>query len=126
MQGEPQAAFFSFSFLFYHSTPFNSHIFISFVCVVCMHQTLQNGQCVLQVLGLVLAFGNFMNGGNRSRGQADGFTLDILPKLKDVKSSVSLCCRSKSKHHSVYRSRRPIKCYSQANRLEMYVQYTFE
>lgn len=42
-----------------------------------------------QVLGLVLAFGNFMNGGNRSRGQADGFTLDILPKLKDVKSSVS-------------------------------------
>lgn len=42
-----------------------------------------------QVLGLVLAFGNFMNGGNRTRGQADGFTLDILPKLKDVKSSVS-------------------------------------
>ncbi|XP_071015147.1 uncharacterized protein [Oncorhynchus clarkii lewisi] len=51
--------------------------------------TLQRGQCVMQVLGLVLAFGNFMNGGNRSRGQADGFTLDILPKLKDVKSSVS-------------------------------------
>ncbi len=46
-------------------------------------------QAVLQVLGLVLAFGNIMNGGNRSRGQADGFTLDILPKLKDVKSSVS-------------------------------------
>lgn len=42
------------------------------------------------MLGLVLAFGNFMNGGNRSRGQADGFTLDILPKLKDVKSSVSM------------------------------------
>uniref|UniRef100_A0A3Q1HZ98 FH2 domain-containing protein n=1 Tax=Anabas testudineus TaxID=64144 RepID=A0A3Q1HZ98_ANATE len=50
-------------------------------------KTLQSGSCVLQVLGLVLAFGNFMNGGNRSRGQADGFTLDILPKLKDVKSS---------------------------------------
>ncbi|XP_078129423.1 uncharacterized protein fmn2a [Sander vitreus] len=50
-------------------------------------KTLQNGKCVFQVLGLVLAFGNFMNGGNRSRGQADGFTLDILPKLKDVKSS---------------------------------------
>ncbi|XP_026165394.1 formin-2 [Mastacembelus armatus] len=50
-------------------------------------KTLQSGKCVLQVLGLVLAFGNFMNGGNRSRGQADGFTLDILPKLKDVKSS---------------------------------------
>ncbi|RXN08892.1 formin-2-like protein [Labeo rohita] len=48
---------------------------------------LQSSQAVLQVLGLVLAFGNIMNGGNRSRGQADGFTLDILPKLKDVKSS---------------------------------------
>lgn len=47
---------------------------------------------MLQVLGLVLAFGNFMNGGNRSRGQADGFSLDILPKLKDVKSSVSSPC----------------------------------
>ena len=42
-----------------------------------------------RVLGLILAFGNFMNGGNRTRGQADGFSLDILPKLKDVKSSVS-------------------------------------
>ncbi|KAM9364975.1 LOW QUALITY PROTEIN: formin-2 [Pholidichthys leucotaenia] len=49
-------------------------------------KTLQNSKCVLQVLGLVLAFGNFMRG-NRSRGQADGFTLDILPKLKNVKSS---------------------------------------
>uniref|UniRef100_A0AAX7T4M7 FH2 domain-containing protein n=1 Tax=Astatotilapia calliptera TaxID=8154 RepID=A0AAX7T4M7_ASTCA len=39
------------------------------------------------ILGLILAFGNFMNGGNRTRGQADGFSLDILPKLKDVKSS---------------------------------------
>lgn len=44
----------------------------------------------MQVLGLVLAFGNYMNGGNKTRGQADGFGLDILPKLKDVKSSVSI------------------------------------
>ncbi|KAJ3610595.1 hypothetical protein NHX12_022687 [Muraenolepis orangiensis] len=50
-------------------------------------KVLQSGKCVMQILGLVLAFGNFMNGGNRSRGQADGFTLDILPKLKDVKSA---------------------------------------
>ncbi|XP_052468010.1 formin-2 isoform X3 [Carassius gibelio] len=50
-------------------------------------KALQSGSGVLKVLGLVLAFGNFMNGGNRTRGQADGFTLDILPKLKDVKSS---------------------------------------
>ncbi|XP_060048016.1 formin-2 [Erinaceus europaeus] len=50
-------------------------------------ETLKNGPGVIQVLGLVLAFGNYMNGGNKTRGQADGFGLDILPKLKDVKSS---------------------------------------
>ncbi|KAJ0016043.1 hypothetical protein NQD34_014333 [Periophthalmus magnuspinnatus] len=53
---------------------------------------LKESETVKQVLGLVLVFGNFMNGGNRTRGQADGFTLDILPKLKDVKSSVSTAC----------------------------------
>ncbi|XP_072772378.1 formin isoform X2 [Nerophis lumbriciformis] len=41
---------------------------------------------VRDVLGLVLALGNHMNGGSRIRGQADGFGLEILPKLKDVKS----------------------------------------
>ncbi|KAL2083647.1 hypothetical protein ACEWY4_021420 [Coilia grayii] len=66
-------------------------------CMGCVHRkveilqrvckTLQTGKGVIQVLGLILAFGNFMNGGNRTRGQADGFALDILPKLKDVKSS---------------------------------------
>uniref|UniRef100_A0A6J0T6J9 Formin-2 n=1 Tax=Pogona vitticeps TaxID=103695 RepID=A0A6J0T6J9_9SAUR len=50
-------------------------------------ETLKSGPGVMRVLGLVLAFGNYMNGGNRTRGQADGFGLDILPKLKDVKSS---------------------------------------
>ncbi|XP_055464456.1 formin-2 [Psammomys obesus] len=50
-------------------------------------ETLKNGPGVIQVLGLVLAFGNYMNAGNKTRGQADGFGLDILPKLKDVKSS---------------------------------------
>ncbi|XP_039593892.1 formin-2 isoform X1 [Polypterus senegalus] len=49
--------------------------------------TLYSTNSVMKILGLVLAFGNFMNGGNRTRGQADGFALDILPKLKDVKSS---------------------------------------
>ncbi|XP_029984597.1 formin isoform X1 [Sphaeramia orbicularis] len=41
---------------------------------------------VREVMGLVLALGNHMNGGSRTRGQADGFGLEILPKLKDVKS----------------------------------------
>ncbi|XP_063078857.1 formin-1-like [Engraulis encrasicolus] len=43
-------------------------------------------ESVREVVGLVLALGNYMNGGSRVRGQADGFALDILPKLKDVKS----------------------------------------
>lgn len=46
---------------------------------------LKSSKEVTSVLGLVLAFGNYMNGGNVARGQADGFELDILPKLKDVK-----------------------------------------
>ncbi|XP_072265188.1 formin-2 isoform X2 [Pyxicephalus adspersus] len=48
---------------------------------------LKEDLAVLRVLGLILAIGNYMNGGNRTRGQADGFALDILPKLKDVKSN---------------------------------------
>ncbi|XP_068110027.1 formin-1 isoform X1 [Hyperolius riggenbachi] len=43
-------------------------------------------ESVKDIMGVVLAFGNYMNGGNRTRGQADGFGLEILPKLKDVKS----------------------------------------
>lgn len=39
------------------------------------------------VMESILAFGNYMNGGTQ-RGQADGFDLNILPKLKDVKSMV--------------------------------------
>lgn len=51
--------------------------------LVC--EMLQTRKEVTNILGLVLAFGNYMNGGNIARGQADGFELDILPKLKDVK-----------------------------------------
>ena len=44
------------------------------------------GQNTRKVMGVILACGNYMNGGNLQRGQADGFAIDILPKLKDVKS----------------------------------------
>ncbi|XP_035851223.1 formin isoform X2 [Sander lucioperca] len=54
---------------------------ISSVC-----KALLESDGVTEVMGLVLALGNYMNGGNRTRGQADGFGLEILPKLKDVKS----------------------------------------
>ncbi|XP_028858427.1 formin isoform X7 [Denticeps clupeoides] len=51
------------------------------VCEALLHR-----QSVRDIMGLVLVLGNYMNGGNRTRGQADGFGLEILPKLKDVKS----------------------------------------
>ncbi|KAG5846858.1 hypothetical protein ANANG_G00119440 [Anguilla anguilla] len=51
-----------------------------------MCKCLLNRPSVRDVIGLILALGNYMNGGNRTRGQADGFSLEILPKLKDVKS----------------------------------------
>uniref|UniRef100_A0A8C9TX74 Formin 1 n=1 Tax=Scleropages formosus TaxID=113540 RepID=A0A8C9TX74_SCLFO len=54
---------------------------VSRVCKGLLERT-----SVKDMMGLVLAFGNYMNGGNRTRGQADGFGLEILPKLKDVKS----------------------------------------
>ncbi len=40
-----------------------------------------------QVFSVILSCGNYMNGGNLQRGQADGFNIDILPKLKDVKGN---------------------------------------
>ncbi|XP_022329894.2 uncharacterized protein LOC111128535 isoform X2 [Crassostrea virginica] len=49
-------------------------------------QMLIQGKTVRDILGLVLAIGNYMNGGNRSRGQADGFGIEILAKLRDVKT----------------------------------------
>ena len=38
---------------------------------------------------MILSFGNYMNGGTQ-RGQADGFDLGILAKLRDVKSMVGI------------------------------------
>ncbi|XP_013179590.1 PREDICTED: formin-like protein 6 isoform X1 [Papilio xuthus] len=42
-----------------------------------------------QLFAIILTLGNYMNGGNGQRGQADGFGLEILAKLKDVKSKHS-------------------------------------
>lgn len=49
-------------------------------------QLLMTSESLKKVLAIILALGNYMNGGNRQRGQADGFGLEILPKLRDVKS----------------------------------------
>ncbi|XP_054155040.1 formin-2-like [Oppia nitens] len=40
---------------------------------------------IKEIFAIILTLGNYMNGGNRDRGQADGFGLEILPKLRDVK-----------------------------------------
>ncbi|XP_014673617.1 PREDICTED: formin-2-like [Priapulus caudatus] len=49
-------------------------------------QVLLTGRGVQRMMSLILAIGNYMNGGSRTRGQADGFNIEILPKLRDVKS----------------------------------------
>lgn len=46
-------------------------------------------ESIRKLFSIILTLGNYMNGGNMQRGQADGFGLDILPKLKDVKSNDS-------------------------------------
>lgn len=52
-------------------------------------QFLTNSTELKEVLAIILTLGNYMNGGNLTRGQADGFGLEILSKLKDVKSKDS-------------------------------------
>lgn len=52
------------------------------------HFLMENVELKL-LFSIILTLGNYMNGGNRQRGQADGFTLEILGKLKDVKSKES-------------------------------------
>ena len=47
----------------------------------------RQSRALRSVFGLILAFGNYMNGGNKSRGQADGFTIESLNKITAVKSS---------------------------------------
>jgi len=56
------------------------------------HQAIRGSQHLKKALGLLLGIGNYLNGGTQ-RGQADGFTLEILETLvttKDVHNSTSL------------------------------------
>ncbi len=53
-----------------------------FLCLLLLLSTVSRPK----VFSIILSCGNYMNGGNRQRGQADGFAIDILPKIKDVKS----------------------------------------
>jgi hypothetical protein len=51
-----------------------------------MCEELMTSEKIKKILGIILACGNFMNATNKTRGDADGFDLAILPNLKDVKS----------------------------------------
>ena len=57
---------------------------LSNIGAIC--QELCQSEKIKKVLGIILACGNHMNASNKTRCDADGFDLSILPKLKDVKS----------------------------------------
>ncbi|XP_068085299.1 protein cappuccino isoform X2 [Anabrus simplex] len=57
--------------------------------IKCTCQFLMTSESLKTILAIILALGNYMNGGNRTRGQADGFHLEILGRLRDVKSNDS-------------------------------------
>ncbi|ELP91844.1 formin 1,2/cappuccino, putative [Entamoeba invadens IP1] len=50
---------------------------------------LKSSLCYKKFLGVVISLGNYMNGGNATRGQADGFNIDFLLKLRDVKDNTN-------------------------------------
>ena len=50
-------------------------------------EALRHSDKLRAMLGAVLAAGNYLNGGNKRRGQADGFKLDILNKLSGTKGA---------------------------------------
>lgn len=57
--------------------------------VMSLCEVLMENEDLKTLFSIILTLGNYMNGGNRQRGQADGFGLEILGKLKDVKSKDS-------------------------------------
>lgn len=54
--------------------------------IIALCNFLMDNHHLKKLFSIILTLGNFMNGGNRMRGQADGFGLEILGKLRDVKS----------------------------------------
>jgi hypothetical protein len=54
--------------------------------MINVSDSLASSKKLRQVLGVILSCGNHMNATNKTRGDADGFDLAILPNLKDVKS----------------------------------------
>ena len=61
-------------------------IFESFAYMVPACKELKESKHFYKVLLAILSLGNIMNGGT-AKGQADGFSLDLLPKLSGIKDS---------------------------------------
>ena len=59
----------------------------SFKYLIPACEELKKNKHFHEVLGTILALGNIMNGGT-AKGQADGFSLDLLPKLSGLKDSM--------------------------------------
>lgn len=70
------------------SAPLAKH----FGCLIDACNLARTNASLRKTLGIVLAVGNFLNGGS-ARGQADGFALDALEALastKDVTNTITL------------------------------------
>ena len=65
-----------------------AQILHSYCVRMTCHVTSRFSREIHTLLEIILAFGNYMNGGTQ-RGQADAFDLEVISKLKDVKSIVS-------------------------------------
>ena len=48
-------------------------------------QNVRASQSFKRILAVVLVIGNYMNGGNVTMGQADGFHLDCLSSLSSIR-----------------------------------------
>ncbi len=57
------------------------------IFLITFLQSLFDNSQLQTVLAIVLHIGNLLNAGNPRRGNAKGFELDILNKLKDVRTN---------------------------------------
>lgn len=58
-----------------------------FVKIKQASKDLQKSEQLKNIVAVTISLGNHMNAGNARRERADGFDIDILPRLVDVKSS---------------------------------------
>lgn len=63
-----------------------------------IQRAVRNSQMLQKLLALILAVGNYLNGGTE-RGQADGFDLETLTKLDSVKDNV---VQSRDARHLIF------------------------